>query len=1082
MLNYCILQYKIRFANDMKIVLIEEQAGQNAPELTFQEELVKIGRNAGECQISFARDKYPMVSRQHAEIRHHNNSWILVDKNSSYGTFLNGRKIAQPEQIQVGSTIQIGVDGPNLIVIWLEVGGVSQAVRDLPQQSSPEKQINTAIPEISKSSAPPVFPPKEIKQPVIPQNQPVQAIPSVNHPPVPREVVQPSLPLGEPQIELVGKSGLPPYRMTKGQIWLGRETGCEIVLDSKAAMVSRRHADISRQGNSYVITDNNSFNGTLVNKQRISTPTPLYHGDEIQLGMGGPVLRFNLPQQVAPKGASLPGQRAVAAEQSIILQNPFLNDAPKTMVFKGDVAEKRATEKTGASELLMSLTFGGKSELTIGRSDNNDISLDGLQISNRHARLLQTGNGVVIEDLNSTNGIYLNGKRISRQTISPNDAVQIGSFEIKVDLQGVIGVFDTRSKTRIDCVKISKEVKNRAGGGMISLLDNISLCIQPNEFVGLLGPSGAGKSTLMDALNGMRPASGGSVLINNLDLYENIDSFKQSIGHVPQEDIIHRELSIYRTLYYVAKLRLSRDVSRDEIDQIINEVLDVTGLTERKDVAVSQLSGGQRKRVSIAVELITKPSVIFLDEPTSGLDPATEEKIMRLFRQIAESGRTVILTTHAMENVRLFDKIVVLMRGKLVFYGKPEDALNYIGAKSFKELYDKLEAPIDEGVKKYGESKRLEITDQIAENWKQKFLKTPQYKENVFEPLKKVGEVQSHGIHKKRRLGIFGAIRQFLTLSRRYAEVLFKDKFNLFILFAQAPIVALLTFLVMDSNQPRDFVYFVLSLVSVWFGTSVAAREIIRERPIYRRERMINLGLLPYLFSKLFILGIIVGLQCFMLFIPLKFFDLTGLMRMPGELLGIPQFLTMLVTAGVGIALGLFVSALVKTSEMATSLVPLILIPQILFSGLVGVPTGASKVISLTMPSAWSFDTMKRFSTLDTLQKEGADPQGKTEGLGLYKFIEKENDRLIEETKAEIEQFKKDAEVKIIRDSQAGRMPDIDNPPLPKEAIKIPTDLSPFVNFLHPWMNVILNQIVLMIMFYMLVIATLTILRIQDIV
>src|SRR4029077_5197407 len=142
--------------------------------------------------------------------------------------------------------------------------------------------------------------------------------------------------------------------------------------------------------------------------------------------------------------------------------------------------------------------------------------------------------------------------------------------------------------------------------------------------------------------------------------------------------------------------RLSRDVSSKEIDQIVGEVMDVTGLAERRDVPVSQLSGGQRKRVSIAVELITKPSVIFLDEPTSGLDPATEEKIMKLFRQIAESGRTVVLTTHAMENVKLFDKIVVMMRGKLVFYGAPQEALAHVGAESFKDLYDKLESPIAE--------------------------------------------------------------------------------------------------------------------------------------------------------------------------------------------------------------------------------------------------------------------------------------------------------------------------------------------------------------------------------------------------
>src|SRR5437763_12181541 len=200
---------------------------------------------------------------------------------------------------------------------------------------------------------------------------------------------------------------------------------------------------------------------------------------------------------------------------------------------------------------------------------------------------------------------------------------------------------------------------------------------------------------LINALNGMRRTSSGRVLINNLELYQHIDSLKQSIGYVPQDDIIHRELTVYRTLYYVARLRLSRDVPANEIDQIISEVLDVTGLSDRRDVLVSQLSGGQRKRVSIAVELITKPSVIFLDEPTSGLDPGVEEKIMRLFRQIAESGRTVILTTHAMENVRLFDKIVVLMRGKLVFYGAPQEALAHVKAESFKDLYDKLEPPID---------------------------------------------------------------------------------------------------------------------------------------------------------------------------------------------------------------------------------------------------------------------------------------------------------------------------------------------------------------------------------------------------
>ena len=856
-------------------------------------------------------------------------------------------------------------------------------------------------------------------------------------------------------------------------------------------MVSRNHAEIRRSNGNFVIHDNGSFNGTLVNEQRISTPTPLYHDDRIELGLGGPVIKFNAPAKIAPKGASVAGQRGLNSGQMVNLENLPAENSSKTMVVNlGNMTQSGGKNKAAVAaepSLLMSLTFGNKNELKIGRDAASDISLDGLQISNRHAKLSRTNSGIFIEDQNSTNGVYVNGKRVSRQMLTPEDAVQIGSFQIRVDGAGNIGVFDTRSKTRIDSINITKEVKNRTGGGTIRLLDAVSLSIQPYEFVGLLGPSGAGKSTFMDALNGMRPASGGNVLINNLDLYQHLDSLKQSIGYVPQDDIIHRELTVYRTLFYVAKLRLSSDVSRSEIDQIVEEVMDVTGLTERRNVPINQLSGGQRKRVSIAVELITKPSVIFLDEPTSGLDPATEEKIMKLFRQIAESGRTVILTTHAMENVKLFDKIVVLIRGKLAFYGKPDEALAHLGAKSFKELYDKLEEPIEQRVQQTTNANRQQITEQVAEEWKQKYTQTTQYKKNVYEPLKDLGKVQGAGVSKKSRLGIFGSIRQFINLSRRYWEVLFRDKLNLFILLAQAPIIAVMVFFVMGANQPRDFAYFVLSLVSVWFGISVSAREIIRERPVYNRERMVNLGLLPYIFSKLFVLGIIVGIQCLLLFVPLKFLDLVGLMPMPGELLGIPQFWVMLLTAGVGIALGLLISALVKTSEMATSLVPLILIPQILFSGLVGVPTGINKAAGLVMPATWSFDTMKRFSTLDTLEEEGADPNGKTKGKGLYKYIESENDKIIADAKRDLDDYKKDSEKKLDvfqKDLQAGQnpaAPKLDDPPPIKDAVRIPENLSSYVNFLHPWMHEILNQLVLMLMFFVLVLATLIVLRLQDI-
>ena len=191
------------------------------------------------------------------------------------------------------------------------------------------------------------------------------------------------------------------------------------------------------------------------------------------------------------------------------------------------------------------------------------------------------------------------------------------------------------------------------------------------------------------------------------------------------------------------------------------------------------------------------------------------------------------------------------------------------------------------------------------------------------------------------------SLRQWATLSRRYLGVLARDKFNLLILFAQAPVIALLTYLVVGANSQRDFPFFILALVALWFGTSVASREVIRERAVYNRERMVNLRLLPYVGSKLFVLMLIVSVQCLLLFGTLKLLDVTTLMSLPGKFGGIPQLLVMMLTGMVGVALGLFISAVVKTSEMATSLVPLILIPQILFSGLVGVPVGFAKVVGV---------------------------------------------------------------------------------------------------------------------------------------
>lgn len=883
---------------------------------------------------------------------------------------------------------------------------------------------------------------------------------------------------------------------------VGRDgSECQIVFDGqKWPMVSRRHAEFDLESGRYVLVDTNSRFGTFLDGHQISRPTEIHVGSRAQFGVGGPVVRVARIEQT-PSSNFDTATREASEPKAIARQVSKPAIGGQTPIFQ---------------------RFEGHGPLTIGRAADNNIRLDGLQISNHHARVTNLNSNILIEDVGSTNGVYLNGKRItSKVPIGSSDTVQIGPFLLLADAERGLAILDTRSKTRIDAVAITKIVPNRAGGGTVKLLDDVDLVVQPNEFVGLLGPSGAGKSTLMDSLNGMRPASEGQVLVNNQDLYQHLDALKQSIGYVPQDDIIHRELTVYRTLYYVARLRLSRDVSAQEIEQIVSEVMDVTGLSERRDVSVGQLSGGQRKRVSIAVELITKPSIIFLDEPTSGLDPATEEKIMKLFRQIAESGRTVILTTHAMENVKLFDKLVVLMRGKLVFYGAPQEALAHVRADSFKDLYDKLEDPIEERIaklpalainatveqKRNRKQQREQIAEEVAEEWKQRFLATAQYRQNIQEPLGGLkGNVPPAAAPARRHPTVTDALGQWKTLAQRYLEVLRHDKFNLLILFGQAPIVAVLTYLTVDKEASRDFPYFVLALVSVWFGTSIAAREIIKERAVYNRERMVNLGLLPYVGSKLLVLTLIVGLQCILLFGSLRVLEVTGLMKFPGDYYGFPQLVVMILTGMVGIALGLFVSALVKTSEMATSFVPLLLIPQLLFCGLVGVPKGISKYVGVIMPATWSFDEMKRFSALPVLRgkDELAEPAAENEGRGLYKDIKYRNDQLVDQKQQEVQDYKAKSEDKfedfdkqmnkyqkdIEKWNLSGRQgpeptkpskPELDPVPPKVDVVPMPDDLSGYVDFLHPWGDKWLNALVLLMMFIGLTGGTIIALRSQDI-
>jgi ABC transport system ATP-binding/permease protein len=1083
----------------MKIRLSEIRNEQKLATREFNQATIKLGRDPQRCDVVFEQEKWLMVSRTHAEIRLQDGRCFLIDLNSRQGTFLNGERVIEPTEISTGGRIQLGEMGPVLSVDLVPddaaAGGFANTLVDTPVARHG-----------SRSHPPPAkFTPQTTAGMAPPPSKP-----------------QRSAPLLILESGQAGKKG-PQFELNSEKTILGRDVAADVQVEGAAPVVSRRHAEIRREPNgSFLVVDLNSFNGTLVNNYRITQPTVLHDADLIQLSVGGPILRFVDQGNLSAKARQSDDVAPPPAGVNPFLTRPMtvtdISEATdigqRTIVLRPEAVKPSHAGAQGAkAQLLLQVTFDGKRKISVGRAPGNDIQLDALLISNHHARFIRGTQGVIVEDAGSTNGVYINGTRVTgSRPVQREDVIQIGPFLLTADAVTGVAVFDTRSQVRVDAVGITDIVASSKGQGETKLLDAVSLAIEPNEFVGLLGSSGAGKSVLMNALNGTRQTSGGRVFINHLDLHQHLYSLKQSIGHVPQDDIIHRELTPYRTLYYVARLRLSRDVPREEIDEIITEVLEVTGLTEKRDVPISQLSGGQRKRVSIAVELITRPSIIFLDEPTSGLDPATESRIMKLFRQIAESGRTVILSTHAMENVQLFDKVALLMRGKLVFYGTPNEALEFVGVGNFIDLYTKLEQPIESETAKLPplpnkatkaqrnahEEHRNQIADAVAEEWRLSFMRTDVYKRHVAQPLSQLRQ-QNEVAAVFRPLGVIDSLLQWSTLVRRYAQVLVSDKLNLLILLAQAPIIALLTYLVVGKEDPRDFPFFVLALVPVWFGTSVAAREIVKERSVYARERMVNLGLLPYVTSKLFALCCIVSLQCLMLFLTLKIPHYLGLMYLPGLFGGLGQVLTMILTGMVGVGLGLFVSALVKTPETATSIVPLILIPQILLCGLVGLPVGLARVVGAAMPATWSFDQMKQLSTLDTLREQGSRPSGENRGRGLYKHIEEENAANMALARQRLEEYQRESantlkeyerEMKEYLSSRVGSggLPVRRPPVVPtlKPAPSIPDpdmikdDLSGYVSFMHPWGNLVINPVVLLFMLFSLIVMTLVALRVKD--
>ena len=739
-------------------------------------------------------------------------------------------------------------------------------------------------------------------------------------------------------IEKLSSTGTHVYK-NKDIYTIGRHKSCDIVLD--ASIVSSEHLKLQKKDNQWYVYDTSSTNGTFLNgleEENKITSAPLKENETLYLG------NYKL-------------------QTNKILK--FLNE--------------NSVNKSTKVEL-------SKKTITLGRNPTSDMPIDHPSVSYNHAILRKTTSGYEIEDLNSTNGTYINGKQVKGKLhVNKNDEVQIGihSFILALD--------DSKNQTIVQkdfLDGFSIEAKNITTivGENIKLLDDISFTVNPGELVGLMGLSGAGKTTLIKALNGYDKPISGTSYINGNDLYENYDLVKSIIGYVPQDDIVHPELTVGEALRYYAKLRLAADLSNDEINKLIIDTLTKLGIEGTIDTAIGSpetekgISGGQRKRVNLAMELLAKPKVVFLDEPTSGLSAVDTKMVMELLRKLADEGTTIIITIHqpSFDNYKIMDNQIILSYGKLAYYGPTyPNSIEYFN--SGRESSEILNNPdnaligLHQKEEKVGELKLDPRKDRNKKGmyWKSYYKKSKEFKEYVKEREGKSKKIVTC-------TDSVSSFKQWYILTTRYLKIKLKDVVNTSILLIQAPVIAVMIAMLFSESAYNDMpitLLFVIAISAVWFGTINASREIVSEKAIFEREQKVGIKVFPYIMSKFLILSVLCFLQSLML---------VGVIELlPAFSLGFGEsffelLLLVFLTSLSGLSIGLLVSTFSKSQAQALGLIPLVLLPMIIFGG--GMLTikqmnengsnNAAFYLSQTVPTKWALEEMTRLYVHETNEQK----------------------------------------------------------------------------------------------------------------
>ncbi len=779
---------------------------------------------------------------------------------------------------------------------------------------------------------------------------------------------------------------------------LGRDPQGDIVFDD--ARVSWRHATISWSGRSWVLEDHGSTNGTFVQGQRIHQ-LEIGPGSSVHLGNATDGPRLNLsgtaasvaspPAQPQQQPYAAQGAQAGWAQQTPVQQTPVqqtpVQKTPAQQVPQQQVPQQQVPQQApqpGWQQPQQAAAhvpaqhgpgggagappvYGDRSPTTfhqfsigrvmrIGRALENELVVSDLQVSRHHAEFHSTPDGrMEIRDLGSHNGTYVNGQPIAKggsAMLGPTDIVGVGHSTFRI-----VG---DRLEEFVDTGEVSFSARHltvTVDGGK-QILKDVSFGVPEKSLIAVIGPSGSGKSTLLKALTGYRPANQGDVLYDNRNLYKQFAELRQRIGLVPQDDILHKELTVKKALKYAAKLRFPADTTAKEREARIDEVLRELKLDIHKEKKVTSLSGGQRKRVSVALELLTKPSLIFLDEPTSGLDPGMDRDVMQLLRGLADDGRTVLVVTHSVAELALCDKLLVMAPGGAVaYFGPPEEALNFFGYDTWADVFSAFENYRDyDWAGRWKGSQHYQMyaadIDAIA----------PQ-------------SVQMPPMQAMKPPKPQGWMSQFLTLVRRYVSVIASDK-GFLALMVILPAVLGAVSLLIDAdkdllvntevnpktglpvpNGTATTVLLILAVGACFAGAANSVRELIKERVIYERERATGLSRSAYLMSKVFVLGFITVLQGLMVGVigfSSRVIPDEGLVL--GNLTLLELSLPIMALGFSSMMFGLIISALVKTAEKTMPLLVMFAIIQVVFTGCLFALHGSIGVnqFSYLMPSRWA--------------------------------------------------------------------------------------------------------------------------------